>query len=181
MCATTIGRQRCAGIARQQYLAWRLWRKQELFHSTPFYSVREWTLELEFLLGTNYWKLTLWNKKGHQVCWNSSSTASLKDTKNFNFSFKNDWVHWEEKLLSVIGRGLKVVGCTKDFWSACNSLSTASVYASLFMIGCPRNVSAKPKKRKKMTMDKKKKEILTSLVYNKIKQKEGQSTEIWWA
>ena len=129
MCATTIGRQRCAGIARQQYLAWRLWRKQELFHSTPFYSVREWTLELEFLLGTNYWKLTLWNKKGHQVCWNSSSTASLKDTKNFNFCFKNDWVHWEEKLLSVIGRGLKVVGCTKDFWSACNSLSTASVYA----------------------------------------------------
>ena len=83
--------------------------------------------------------------------------------------------------MSVIGRGLKVVGCTKDFWSACNSLSTASVYASLFMIGCPRNVSAKPKKRKKMTMDKKKKEILTSLVYNKIKQKEGQSTEIWWA
>ena len=60
--------------------------------------------------------------------------------------------------MSVIGRGLKVVGCTKDFWSACNSLSTASVYASSFMIGCPRNVSAKPKKRKKMTMDKKKKD-----------------------
>ena len=135
-------------------------KKTRIILFNSFLHVREWTLELEFLLGTNYWKLTLWNKKGHQVCWNSSSTASLKDTKNFNFSFKNDWVHWEEKLLSVIGRGLKVVGCTKDFWSACNSLSTASVYASLFMIGCPRNVSAKPKKRKKMTMDKKKKRFL---------------------
>ena len=39
-----------------------------------------------------------------------------------------------------------------------------------------RNVSEKPKRRKKMTADKEKK-ILISLVYSQIKQKEGQSTE----
>ena len=39
-----------------------------------------------------------------------------------------------------------------------------------------RNLIEKPKRRKKMTMDKEK-QILTSLVYNQIKQQEGQSTE----
>ena len=44
-----------------------------------------------------------------------------------------------------------------------------------------KKCECKTQEKEKNDNGQEKKEILTSLVYNKIKQKEGQSTEIWWA